>query len=111
MLGIDIFEHDFPKDKGFKIINKANIDLLIIKIELENDIKESIIKDFLQLDEFELINSNVSSEKNYHELYTSFKNIIRLDADYINLFYNSKMANHFYSINELSLFKKKNLVI
>jgi hypothetical protein len=107
VLEIDVFKHYFCKSKGHSIINNKNIELLIIKCEIDNEIKTQVIKRFLNLRKFKLINANIGTQKKYSNYYQKFKDSIKLPREYINKMYDSKYSQHFYSGEEIVNFKKK----
>lgn len=68
-LGIDVYEYPFPKEQGYLRINKDNVDLLILKLETSDSVKEKVITEFLGLKEFKLVRTNVGEDKNYRDMY------------------------------------------
>ncbi len=107
MLGIDVYAYEFPKDKGYLAIKENNIDLLVMKCELSDREKESAIKSFLDIDEFEIVHSNVSSNKSYAKQYEEFKRSIRVPDRLADEMYTSKYAQHFYSDTDLARFRAR----
>jgi hypothetical protein len=100
-LGIDIYEHPFPKEQGYLRINKDNVDLLILKLETSDSVKEKAIAEFLGLKEFKLVRTNVGEDKNYAEKYKEFKQNIKLPLSYVEEMCSSKYFNHFYTEEEI----------
>jgi len=107
VLNIDVYDYPFPKDRGYTIIRKKNIDLLLLKIEIPDTIKEMAISEFLALDYFRLSKKNIGQEKKYASIYQDFKRSIKLPAGYIDLMMESKYTRHFYSDAEISEYKNK----
>jgi hypothetical protein len=104
---IDVFQENFPHEKGYKIYENEHFRVLIIRLEnLTHSIAEAMSR-FMGIEDFILINENVSGEKEYAELYQKVKRKIRLPDKYIDKMYSSKMARHFYTANEIEGFKKK----
>jgi glycosyltransferase involved in cell wall biosynthesis len=97
---IDVYQTAFPAD-GWQIIKKDNIELLLMKSELTDATKETLIRKFLNYDKYKLSTHNVSSEKNYAADYKKFKNEVKFPVAYLDYLLNSKYARHFYSKNEL----------
>lgn len=106
-LGIDIFSREFPKDKGYLKISQDNIDLLIMKLELSDSLKEEQIAKFIENDNFKLIRTNITSQDkfSYSHLYNEFKKKIDIPLDYLEKMYSSKYVNHFYTDNEIELMR------
>jgi Putative capsular polysaccharide synthesis protein len=100
-LGIDIYEYAFPKEQGFLSIHKDNIDLLVIKSEIADNVKEQAIADFLGLKEFKLARMNVGENKSYRDMYKAFKQALKLPSSYVEEMCNSKYFNHFYTEEEI----------
>lgn len=100
-LGIDIYEHPFPKEQGFLRIKKDNVDLLILKLETSDGVKEKAIAEFLGLKEFKLVRSNVGEDKNYADTYKEFKQNLKLPLSYVEEMCSSKYFNHFYTEEEI----------
>ncbi len=101
VLDVDIFQHPFDKKKGYTIIQKEKLDILILKLENLADL-EQVIKSFLNLKSFKLLNANAGNRYWYAELYKDFKNYFRPTEAYLNEMYNSKYVTHFYTNAEIA---------
>ncbi|MHA7059247.1 putative capsular polysaccharide synthesis family protein [Aquimarina sp. M1] len=106
-LNVDIYEHAFPTEKKYKIITSNNFNILLMRVDLEDSVKERIISNFLGIENFKLQNKNVGTLKGYNKEYKEFKKEINLNEAYINSMLNSKFTNHFYSKGEIGEFRKK----
>ncbi|MBW3021035.1 putative capsular polysaccharide synthesis family protein [Candidatus Woesearchaeota archaeon] len=104
--GIDVFSYDFDISKGYSIIKKDNVNLLIIRMEDLNCVFSEAINQFLGV-HLELKNSNQSENKKYSELYSEFKNTLNFNQELISQAYNSKLMKHFYSQEEIDSFMIK----
>jgi hypothetical protein len=107
VLDINVYAYPFPKDRGYLIIRKNKIDLLILKLEVPDAIKELAISEFLQIDDFHLLKKNIGEEKEYSSIYQNFKRNIKLPSDYVDLMMNSKFTRHFYTDSEIIEFKNR----
>ena len=96
-LGIDVYEYLFPKEKGYLAIRKGSFELLILKLEVDDSIKENAIAEFLDLEAFKLIRSNVAQDKNYSRTYRDFVRTIKLPESYVEIMCGSEYTRHFYS--------------
>jgi hypothetical protein len=105
--GIDIFQYPFSIEQGYAVIKEGNTDLLVLRCELDDHKKEQAIADFLGLDEFGLVRSNVRSEKPEAQKYADFKRRLKLPPALLDLMYDSKYAKHFYSSEERDLFRER----
>lgn len=102
--GIDVFAYPFS-EQGFIEINNKNISLLIIKHDLADNIKESVIAKFLSISDFILESSNKTSDKVYSQMY---KNLTKLKYPdwYVKKMLHSKYSNHFYKNEVKQLIQK-----
>lgn len=107
VLGIDVYEYPFPKEKGYSSIRKGNFDLLIVRFEIDDSTKENAIGQFLDIDNFKLVRINVSQNKNYASTYQDFVQNIRLPKSYIETMCNSKYMRHFYSDAEIERIRSR----
>lgn len=51
-LGIDVYAAEFPKDRGYKMNEKDNIRLLVIRVEDLNGCVGSALREFLRIPVF-----------------------------------------------------------
>ncbi len=77
------------------------MDLLILKLETSDGVKEKAIADFLGLKEFKLVRTNVGKNKNYRDIYKEFKQNLKLPLSYVEKMCSSKYFNHFYKEEEI----------
>ncbi|EPR74701.1 Capsular polysaccharide synthesis enzyme CpsE [Winogradskyella psychrotolerans RS-3] len=103
---IDVFDNSFNKEKGYSIIEKENVTLLVFKME---QITKSFNPAMVDLfgEEIELIRANEASSKPINKVYVDFKNNIRLPREYVDKLYNSEYMKHFYTELEINSFKNK----
>lgn len=94
--GIDVYEHPFP-DGGVQIIEQEHVRLLLLRSELDDQTKETSIKDFLGLKEFRLKRINDSAQKAYVETYRLFREKFVPPDAYIEKMYESRYFKHFYA--------------
>ncbi|MDJ0729934.1 MAG: putative capsular polysaccharide synthesis family protein [Crocosphaera sp.] len=107
VFGIDVFSQEFPKDKGYQIFTTNNVEILLMRTEDINLRIKDAMKEFMNLQEFNIIKTNIGNKKNYAQKYKKFKESIRLPQSYIDEMYNSKYTQHFYSEEEIEKFKAK----
>lgn len=104
--GIDVYAYPFDQERGYEIIKKDNIEVLLIKLE-GLDEKENIIKDFVGLSDFKLEKTNEGRGKWNAILYQQTKEKIKLPRDYVDYYKNNAYMNHFYSEEEKTVFLGK----
>jgi hypothetical protein len=106
ILKVDLFSTDFPVSQGYKIYQEKDADILLIRLENLNDCFAKACKEFLDIDNLVLVDTNISNDKGYSNLYKKFKDIIYLPDSYIDRMYSSKFARHFYSSAEIEHFRE-----
>ena len=106
-LGVDVYRSSFPQARGYQIISQNNVQLLVLKCELDDPSQGTAIAEFLGLDHFEIVRSNVTSHKRYADRYAEFKQRIHVPAPLLNRIYESKYALHFYSDAERATFRRR----
>ncbi|MDF1823583.1 MAG: putative capsular polysaccharide synthesis family protein [Verrucomicrobiales bacterium] len=99
--GVDVYEHSFDPATGWTRIQEGRIDLLLMRVELDDEQKTKAVSEFVGLPSLRLENENVGSEKDYAKLYQSFKGAITLPDQYKVDMLESKYAKHFYNAEEL----------
>lgn len=105
--GIDVYQYDFDREKGYQLIIKDNIELLLIKTEKLTDYQE-ILGRFVGVEKFELVNDNVGNQKIYKYAYNEAKQSIKIPDHIINFYYRgNKCMDHFYTEDEKKFFIKK----
>lgn len=107
ILGINVFNWDFPRLRGYQRITTENYDCLLIKLETSDRKKERAIKEFLKIDDFSIKNTNFGNSKYYGEAYKAFKSGIQLPNSYINKMLGSQYTKHFYNNIERKDIRKK----
>lgn len=98
--GIDVYASD-PPGNGIATYTSGNISLLILRVTLDDAIKEKAIRAFLSFPSFTLNNRNIGTDKEYKKVYKEFVNSIRLPDSYLLKMKESKYFSHFYTDNEM----------
>ena len=104
-LGIDVFRQPFPIARGYNIVSDDNISLLVLRCELDDQSKAQAIAEFLGLDRFEIVRSNVTGEKSYAKQYAEFKQRMRVPDRLLDEMYESKFARFFYAEAERACYR------
>jgi len=107
ILGIDVYQYPFPKEKGYHVIEKGNFKLLIIKLDIDDSEKERAISEFLGISDFKLTRSNIAKEKSYATMYADFTKKIELPESYVEIMCNSEYTRHFYTDAEIEAIRSK----
>ncbi|MCI0558844.1 MAG: putative capsular polysaccharide synthesis family protein, partial [Nitrososphaera sp.] len=107
VFGIDVFSSDFPKSTGYKIYEGLQADILLLRLESLKSCSGDAFKDFLNIDDFTLRPTNISEGKDYYPTYREFLDSVVLPPAYIDKMYESKYTKHFYTEDEIDIFKAR----
>jgi len=99
-LGIDVYDRDFPCDRGFVRIDTSLYRVLIYRAELDDTAKSRAVADFLGSPNFALTRFNVTASKPYARVYASFQRRLKVPIERLDYVYGSRYARHFYSAAE-----------
>lgn len=105
--GLDVYGWSFPRGVGWTTIRAKHVDLLILQCELSDQTKEEAISEFLGLEGFGMMRSNVGGEKIYADQYRQVKERIELPEDLLNLLYGSRYSTHFYAAADRARFHER----
>jgi hypothetical protein len=107
VLGIDVYEYPFPHDLGFLRIDSGPYEVLIMRHDLDDRLKEKCLANLVGVPAVMLTPKNVSVQKPYADAYGEFLRRIELPEDYVKRLLDSKYARHFYSPEELARLRAK----
>jgi len=102
VLGIDVYEYPFPREKGFLRIDSGPYEILLMRHDLDNRLKEKCLAELIGVPRISLGPRNVGAEKPYAVAYRQLLNRIELTEDYVDCMLNSKYARHFFGAEELA---------
>lgn len=106
-LGLDVFAHPFPQEDGHVRIQADNLDVLIMKTEVDNAIKGRVLADFLGVTEVAVKRENETTQRNFGTFYNNFKKQLVLTSEVVASVYRLPYARHFYSDAQLEAFAAK----
>lgn len=99
-LGIDVFSVPFDPERRYCIANNMLTPALIVRVDLPDEHKVKVLKEFLLRDDLTLALSNIGDEKYYSELYKWIKADFVYPDQMIDRTLNSKLMQHFFSEEE-----------
>lgn len=103
LVGIDVCEYPFEKERGYYIIQKDNIEILLLRRDKISRM-ENIIGDFLSLEKFYFKGDSVR-ERWCDSLYKQVREKVRFPAQYLDFCYkNMSYIEHFYTKSEIREF-------
>ena len=107
VFGIDIYEYPFDKEKGYTIIEKPNLSILLMTLEKMDEL-EAVIGKFVNVDDFKLIRANEGNKKPYRFAYSDYKKKIRFTEKLLEKVYISNpYMQHFYTDQMIKMFMEK----
>jgi hypothetical protein len=105
--GVDVYRHPFPVDRGSLCFREGPIEVLVLKTETVDIVKEKALSDFLGIEDVALAKSNVAEQKAYAQQYREFKERIRFPETFFQTMYDSRYARHFYDAGEIDRFSRQ----
>ncbi len=102
--GVDVFQHDFDKTKGYAIIKEKNVEILIYQLEKLKDSFSIMMQEFLSLELKHPDNANKSTNKPYADAYRAVLENLKFDESYLRRFYTKPITSHFYSDSDIENF-------
>jgi hypothetical protein len=103
----DVYKYPFNHNQGFSIYVQDNISILIVRLENFSSSLINALNEFLNISLSDIYNDNLSSDKEYHTEYCEIKNNIKLDENILDLIYSTKYVKHFYTEDEIKIFRSK----
>lgn len=98
--GVDIYATPFDVEAQFKKYRSNGMDILIMDSAIEDNVKERLISEFCEIEDFKLINKNITGQRKSSSLYADFKRQVRFSEQYLSRLLDSKYAVHFFSVKE-----------
>ncbi|MCU0286868.1 MAG: putative capsular polysaccharide synthesis family protein [Acidobacteria bacterium] len=93
---IDVYQVPYDFNKGYTIITKEEVSVLVMRIEDMSESFQDAMAEFLKIDKIKLIKDNTADNKKYwHEYQTVLKNF-KLPLEFLDLIYATPYARHFY---------------
>jgi hypothetical protein len=107
VLGVDIYEHPFPHDKGHARVTGERYDILVMRTDLDDESKKKCVEEFLGIEGLSLAPKNVGSQKPYAATYRKFLDALELPESYVNDMLDSKYTRHFFGPDEIASLRAK----
>jgi hypothetical protein len=105
--GVDVYRHPFPNGRGSLAFREGAIEVLVLKTETDDAVKEEALSEFLGVEDLRLVKSNVGERKAYAGQYREFKERIRFPDAFFRTMYDSRYARHFYDDDEIARFSRQ----
>lgn len=107
LYGVDVYAEPFDRERGYHIYRSDFADVLLLKLEKLNECASVALRDFLGLEDFQLVESNTAEDKSYADLYKSFRREVALPESYLDEVYGTRFSRHFYTPVEIDAFRRK----
>lgn len=106
-LGIDVFASAFDPARGYSIIEKPGVRLLLLRSE-DLAVGPKAIAELLGTEHpVDIPRVNVGSEKTYADIYASFLRSLRPAPEQLDRIYSSRIVRHFYAPDEIAAFRAR----
>lgn len=106
-LGVDWLAQPFDPAIGHASVAHGRNTFLLMQLDLTDEIKEQVIRKFLNYDEFRLdVTANAGEQNSYADIYRQFKRL-PLPAEYLDRMCTSRVAAHFYTPEQVRGFRSK----
>jgi hypothetical protein len=102
VLGLDVYAQPFPISQGYQIYSFKNLRLLVMRLEDLERCAAPAMREFLRIPHFQLAQENSGAQKAYAQLYRDFRAQLRLPAEFVHKYNDSRYAQHFYTASELA---------
>ena len=103
--GIDVYKYPFNKEEGYGVIREGRFECLLLTVEQMSK-NLAVIENFVG-QKINLKSANVGDEKWYAPVYREFKRTYKPSLDYIDKIYASPLMQHFYTKEQIEIFKKR----
>lgn len=107
VFGVDVLGEPFDMERGFKIYDGRNADVLLIKYERLNEVMADALTEFLGITNVSLGSQNKAEDKYYSAQYRAFLESGNLPQWYLDKLYGSRTIRHFYSEEEILQFRHR----
>lgn len=94
-LGLDIWSLPFDADRQYGRYTTDKYDVLLLRSELSDGEKSSLIAELLGVSRFEIQRVRTAENRHYYERYREFKRQLRLADEHLDLVYESRVARKF----------------
>jgi hypothetical protein len=108
IFGVDVYASDFPSASGWLIYPKADVQLVVMRLESLNRCWEAALVALMGRGRVpRLTRTNQRLKGQGSDLYRRFLDEVRFPSAYLDRMYGTRYARHFYSQIELERFKKR----
>jgi hypothetical protein len=106
VFGLDVFSEPFDWEKGFRIIESANVRIFIYRQENLSQL-QSELAHFVGAEKLEFVNTNVRDETEWAGLYRTCQSECFFPDDVLDYLYSLRYTQHFYSPAERAEFRER----
>ncbi|MEM8908547.1 MAG: putative capsular polysaccharide synthesis family protein [Bacteroidota bacterium] len=105
VLGIDVYQYPFDRERGIGWIRKGKLQILILQLE-QLAKNETQIAQFIGKSDFRLLRANTAKKSWYAEWYRPFIDQFRAENAQLRALYDSKFMQHFYTPAAIQAFEE-----
>ena len=100
---IDVYKKPFPIDRKWQIYRRGFTQVLVYRNDLKRSEQAKLVSRFLGIKLDEMRPIHAADNENYAELYSRFRESVKLPEWYIRQMHDSRFAQHFWSPEELKV--------
>jgi plasmid stabilization system protein ParE len=104
---LDVFSRDFDHEQKRLVAKNARCRLIVVRAEDDDTVKAKAIARHLRLGNLDLGRTNIADTKSYAAHYERVKAVLRMPEELLDKLYDSKLARHFYTEEEIAGFRAK----
>jgi hypothetical protein len=105
VFGVDVFSEPFDMENGYQVYKHSNSRILLIRTENLSKVAETAFEMFFELKGFKLAPPPHSWRN--QPAYELFLKELVLPESYLDRMYNSRLAQHFYTAEQIAEFRRK----
>ncbi len=106
-LGIDVYTEPFEHSRGYALLTKREPHVLILRLEDLTRVGSEALGLFLSLVRLRLLKENEAGQRPYADLYRDVLKRVSIPGPILASIYDSKYVRHFYSADEIRMFKAR----
>ncbi len=107
VFGVDVYASPFPHGRGHETYENESARVLLLRLEDLRETAPRAFAEWLGLESFVPVESNVGGAKHYSDAYREFADGVKLPQSYLDRMYESRYARHFYSHEEIEAFRAR----
>ncbi len=106
-LGVDVYAQPFPHEAGYAVLRQGAVELLVLKLETDDAVKERALAEFLGVPGVSIPRANVSAERDDAAAHAGLREHLRLPDDVLARFLDARYTRHFHTPEEIEAMRAR----